>query len=250
MSERARSSTLPHPRATSLSMLDGAVAAVVAGPVSMAPEEWMCPLLGVDPDDFNHDTEAFSAIAATLMRHNAISETLSTRPESFEPLFVPAPNGKVDPQPWCMGFYAVMKLRLLVWSRLLSPDRADHALLRPILIHCGDDAGRPALSPATRSPGTPPRATRLPRHSRNRRGPPQVLDADALQARRVAAPPGAGVFSYRLRLIDLTLAICSNLLLPMAIQTAGMAFARFMSRWMSPMRIVMTPNPLALAGTT
>ncbi|MGY4568129.1 MULTISPECIES: hypothetical protein [Bradyrhizobium] len=49
-----------------------------------------CPLLGVDPDAFNHDTEEFSAIA------------------------------EVDPQPWCMGFYTVMKLRLLVWSRLLS----------------------------------------------------------------------------------------------------------------------------------
>ncbi len=57
MGERARSPTLRHPQATSLSMLDGAVAAVVAGPVSMLPEEWVCPLLGVDPDDFNHDTE-------------------------------------------------------------------------------------------------------------------------------------------------------------------------------------------------
>ena len=158
MSERARSPTLPHPRATSLSMLDGAVAAVVAGPVSMPPEEWVCPLLGVDPDAFNRDTEEFSAIAATLMRHNAISQTLSTRPESFEPLFVRSPDGEVDPQPWCMGFYAVMKLRLRVWSRLFSPDRTEHALLRPILIHCVDDAGRPALPPATRSPGTPPLA--------------------------------------------------------------------------------------------
>ena len=134
MSERARSPTLRHPRATSLSMLDGAVAAVVAGPVSMASEEWVCPLLGVDPDAFNHDTEEFSAIAATLMRHNAISETLSTRPESFEPLFVRSPDGEVDPQPWCMGFYTVMKLRLLVWSRLFSLDRAEHALLWPILL--------------------------------------------------------------------------------------------------------------------
>ena len=156
MSERARSPTLPHPRATSLSMLDGAVAAVVAGPVSMAPEEWVCPLLGVDPDDFNHDTETFSAIAATLMRHNAISDTLSTKPGSFEPLFVRSPNGEVDPEPWCMGFYAVVKLRLLVWSRLLSPDRTEHALLRPILIHCVDDADRPTLPQAPRSPGTSP----------------------------------------------------------------------------------------------
>ena len=96
MSERARSPTLAHPQATSLSMLDGAVTAVVVGPVSMAPEGWMCPLLGVDPDAFNHDTEEFSAIAATLIRHNAISEALSTRPESFEPLFVRSWDGEVD----------------------------------------------------------------------------------------------------------------------------------------------------------
>ena len=80
------------PQATSLSMVDGAVSAVVAGPVSMMPEEWVGPLLGVDPDDFNHDTETFAAIAATLMRHNAISETLSTTPETFAPVF--AANGK------------------------------------------------------------------------------------------------------------------------------------------------------------
>ena len=139
-------------------MLDGAVAAVVAGPVSMPPEEWVCPLLGVDPDAFNRDTEEFSAIAATLIRHNAISEALSTRPESFEPLFVRSSDGEVDAQPRCMGFYAVMKLQLLVWSRLISPDRMEHALLRPILIHCVDDAGRPALTTATRSPRTPPLA--------------------------------------------------------------------------------------------
>jgi hypothetical protein len=58
MSTRAKSTTLCHPEATSLSMLDGAVAAVVAGPVSMM--ESICPLLGVDPDDFNNDTETFS----------------------------------------------------------------------------------------------------------------------------------------------------------------------------------------------
>ncbi|WFU82140.1 UPF0149 family protein [Bradyrhizobium sp. CIAT3101] len=135
ISERARTPALRHPQATSLSMLDGAEAAVVAGPVSMASEEWVCSLLGLDPDAFNHDTEEFSAIAGTLMRHNAISEMLSTRPESFEPLFVRSPDGEVDPQPWCMGFYAVMKLRLLVWWRLLSPNGTEHLMLRPILIH-------------------------------------------------------------------------------------------------------------------
>ena len=34
--------------ATNLSMLDGFVTAVVAGPVSMDPPEWICPLLGIE----------------------------------------------------------------------------------------------------------------------------------------------------------------------------------------------------------
>ena len=154
ISERARSTSLRRPQATSLSMLDGAVAAVVAGPISMNPEEWVCPLLGVDADAFNHDTEEFSAIAATLMRHNAISNTLSTKPESFEPLFERKPDGDIDAQPWCMGFYAVMNLRLLTWSRLMNPDIIEHRLLLPILFHCVDPSGRPVLTPERHGPGT------------------------------------------------------------------------------------------------
>ncbi|MGO8737407.1 UPF0149 family protein [Rhodoblastus sp.] len=155
MSERAKSPTLRHPQATSLSMLDGAIAAIVAGPVSMMQEEWVCPLLGVDPDDFNHDTETFSAIAATLMRHNAIVNTLSTKPESFEPLFLRTPEGEVDARPWCMGFYAVMKLRLLTWSRLMSPNAIEHGLLLPILFHCVDTSGRPVLEAQRRGLANP-----------------------------------------------------------------------------------------------
>jgi yecA family protein len=155
MSARARSTRLRHPEATSLSMLDGAVAAVVAGPVSMHPAEWVCPLLGVAPDAFNHDTKTFSAIAATLMRHNAISETLSTEPERFEPLFLRGPTGETDLRPWCMGFYAVMKLRPIEWSRLTSPNAIKHKLLRPILIHCVDDAGLPELDAQPRTLSRP-----------------------------------------------------------------------------------------------
>ena len=154
MSERA-GSTAPDPlRATSLSMVDGAVAAVVAGPVSMMPEEWVCPLLGVEPDDFNHDTETFSAIAATLMRHNAISQTLSTKPGSFEPLFLRGPDGEIDARPWCMGFYATMKPRLRAWAPLLNPNAVEYGLLLPILRHCADANGQLVLDPRRRGSNT------------------------------------------------------------------------------------------------
>ena len=141
---RGQSTIHRRPVATSLSMLDGFVAAVVAGPVSLDPPDWICPLLGVEPDAFNHDNEEFSAIAATAVCHNTISDTLSTSPEDFEPLFIRA-NGDVDAKPWCRGFYAAMKLRLLAWSKLLDPNVVDHALLLPILFYCVDNAGCPLL---------------------------------------------------------------------------------------------------------
>lgn len=156
LSRRLQSAALLRPKARSLSMLDDAIAAVVAGPVSMPPEDWVCPLLGVDPDAFNHDTEEFSAIAATLMRHNAISETLSTKPESFEPLFVRTADGEVDARPWRQGFYAVVKLRLLAWSRLLAPNASEHALLLSILFDCVDAEGRPVLTGAPQAPAFAP----------------------------------------------------------------------------------------------
>jgi uncharacterized protein len=152
--DRAKSTTLTHPVATSLSMLDGFVAAIVAGPVSLNPPDWVCPLLGIEPDAFNHDNEEFSAIAATLIRHNMISNTLSTKPESFEPLFLRR-NGEVDAKPWCSGFYAAMKLRLLAWSPLLNMKSIDHGLLLPVLFHCVDDAGRPILDSKRLGPRTP-----------------------------------------------------------------------------------------------
>ena len=141
---RGRSARLLRPQASSLSMLDGAIAAVVGGPVSMPSEEWVCPTLGLDPDAFNHDTEEFSAIAATLMRHNAISDALSTT-GSFEPHYARTPNGEIDAQPWCMGFYAIMQLRLLDWSQLLASSAPEDSPLRSILFYCTDETGKPVL---------------------------------------------------------------------------------------------------------
>jgi uncharacterized protein len=63
-----------HPTATSLPLLDGYVAAIVAGPVSISPPDWICPLLAIDADAFNHGgTPEFAAISAVALRHNEIS---------------------------------------------------------------------------------------------------------------------------------------------------------------------------------
>ena len=77
-----RGRTDRQPAATNLSMLDGYVTAIVAGPVSFDPREWICPLLAIDADAFNHGgTPEFAAISAVAVRHNDISNTLSMAPD-------------------------------------------------------------------------------------------------------------------------------------------------------------------------
>jgi uncharacterized protein len=137
------------PVATSIPILDGYVAAIVAGPVSIGPLDWICPLLAIDADAFNHGgTPEFAAISAVVQRHNDISNTLSTAPQRFAPIHRRKPNGDVDPRPWCQGFHAAMRLRLLAWAPLLDTSNIHHGLLLPILLHCVDDQGHPVLGPA------------------------------------------------------------------------------------------------------
>jgi hypothetical protein len=73
--------------AASMPVLDGYIAAIVAGPVSISPLDWICPLLAIDTDAFNHGgTAEFPAISAVAQHHNAISKTVSTNPDRFEPI--------------------------------------------------------------------------------------------------------------------------------------------------------------------
>jgi uncharacterized protein len=63
------------PVATNIPMLDGYVAAIVAGPVSIDPRDWICPLLAVDADGFNHGgTPEF---AATAPSHGATTTSVA-----------------------------------------------------------------------------------------------------------------------------------------------------------------------------
>jgi uncharacterized protein len=148
------------PVATSLPMLDGYVAAIVAGPVSISPLDWICPLLAIDADAFNHGgTAEFAAISAVVQHHNGISNTLSNNPKRFELIHQRKPNGDLDARPWCLGFHAAMQPRLSAWAPLLDTRSTNHGLLRTILIHCMDDQDRSRLGPT----GKRPEIKQLPR---------------------------------------------------------------------------------------
>src|SRR5882757_5403439 len=122
---------------------------------SIPPLDWICPLLAIDADAFNHGgTPEFAAISAVVRRHNDISNTLSTAPHQFEPIHQRKPNGEVDARPWCLGFHAAMQPRLSAWAPLLDTRNINHGLLRSILRHCVDDHGHPLIESPRKVPKT------------------------------------------------------------------------------------------------
>ena len=132
------------PVAESLSMLDGFIAAIVAGPATYEPLAWLCPLLGVTKDAINDGTtEEYAALAATAAHHNALSAILSETPERFAPIFARDAKGAVDIEPWCRGFNAAIQLNPKFWRKLLPARGLAHLWLIPILAYCVDASGRP-----------------------------------------------------------------------------------------------------------
>ena len=108
---------------------------IVAGPVSISPPDWICPLLAIE---WWH-AEGRGDLRRRATSHD-ISNVLSTAPHRFNSR---KPNGDVDAHPWCEGFHAAMRPRLLAWAPLLDLGNINHGLLLPILVHCVDDQGRP-----------------------------------------------------------------------------------------------------------
>ena len=142
----------PPPLVDGVSMLDGYMAAIIVGPCSISPYEWMEHMLGAHGNIGMDGSTQAAAIMGVVARFNAVSEGLATAPERYAPIFERTDDGTVLAQPWCMGFLAAMKLRHNAWQPLLTLSRIEHGLLLPILLHCTDDAGCPMLGPTRPGP--------------------------------------------------------------------------------------------------
>jgi len=142
----------PPPLIDGVSMLDGYLTAVIVGPCSIDPQEWLRHMLGPHGRIGMEETAQSSAIMAIVARFNAVSEGLATAPDHYAPIFERTDDGTVLAGPWCKGFLAAMKLRYDAWQPLCGLGRFEHGLLLPILLHCTDAAGRPMLGPVRPGP--------------------------------------------------------------------------------------------------
>jgi uncharacterized protein len=133
----------PAPRVDGVSMLDGYLAAIVIGPRSIPPDEWFFDLLGAKGNIATARGKGLAAIMAIAERFNAISETLSTAPKKYAPIFHRTDGGEVFAGPWCMGFVAAIKLRWSAWAPLLNSKSIERGLLLPIMLYIADELALP-----------------------------------------------------------------------------------------------------------
>jgi hypothetical protein len=99
------------PATTNLSMLDSYVTAIVTGPVSFDPREWIYPLLAIDADAFNHSgTPEFGAISARAataeggLQGALLTNKDDTWAKSLGAPLTGATQGRVLEQRRCRGF--------------------------------------------------------------------------------------------------------------------------------------------------
>ena len=122
--------------------------AIVAGPVSMDPRDWICPLLGVAREAFNHGGTRNSRQYRPSRSGITSSPTRSPRTSRLCTDLRTQTERRYRCGFLVQGFYAAIQLKPSAWAPLLTKDGIESGLLLPILFHCVDRNGRPLIPSA------------------------------------------------------------------------------------------------------
>ena len=121
--------------AIGMSAIDGLIAALVAAPSFVHPDEWV-PLIFAGRRPAMHENSSEHRVVQTIFnRYNEVSETLADRPAAYRPIFMVDDDGSIVARDWAVGFALGIGLRSEAWGKriLLTKHRQ---VLTPILVYC------------------------------------------------------------------------------------------------------------------
>ena len=121
--------------AIGMSAIDGLIAALVAAPSFVHPEEWIPLIFGGRQPLLNENSPELRAVKTIFNRYNEVSETLADQPQAYRPIFMIDDDGSIVARDWAIGFALGIALRPKEWgeSILLTKHRQ---VLIPILVYC------------------------------------------------------------------------------------------------------------------
>jgi uncharacterized protein len=132
--------------AMTLEMVDGFFAALICGPESVPPHEWLLAVLG---KDFSRaDDDDARATLQLLIRHwNTIADDLEVTLHEdavYLPVLSLDEDGVAHANEWAQGFIAGVHMRSESWDELFDDDEHAKSLL-PVLMLCHEDNPDPEL---------------------------------------------------------------------------------------------------------
>ena len=124
-----------HTGAIGMSAIDGLIAALVAAPSFVHPDEWIPLIFGGRQPPLGENSLELRAVKTIFNRYNEVSETLADRPQAYRPIFMTNDDGSIVVRDWAVGFALGIALRSKEWGRciLLTEHRQ---VLVPILVYC------------------------------------------------------------------------------------------------------------------
>jgi len=167
--------------AIGMSAIDGLIAALVAAPSFVHPEEWI-PLIFGGRQPLHENSPELRAVKTIFNRYNEVSETLADWPPAYRPIFMVDDDGSIIARDWAVGFALGIGLHSKEWEECILLTEHRQALV-PILVYC---EGELDLLPDM------PAAKKCRRQATATQRSPMPSPPPALSATPIAPPKRAG----------------------------------------------------------
>jgi uncharacterized protein len=107
------------------------IAALVAAPSFVHPDEWIPLIFGGRQPPLHENSPELRAVKTIFTRYNEVSETLADRPAAYRPIFMVDDDGSIVERDWAVGF----ALRSEAWGKRILLTKHREVLI-PILVYC------------------------------------------------------------------------------------------------------------------
>lgn len=117
-----------------ISAIDGLIAALVAGPSFVHPDDWVPLVFAGRRPALDADSLECRIVKTIFKRYNEVSEMLAERPDAYRPIFGADNRDRIVASGWAVGFLLGLGLRSAEWGKHILLTR-HRALLVPILVY-------------------------------------------------------------------------------------------------------------------
>ena len=124
-----------HSGAIGVSAIDGLIAALVAAPSFVHPDEWIPLIFSGRQPPLHENSPELRAVKTIFNRYNEVSETLADWPPAYRPIFMVDDDGSIIARDWAVGFALGVGLRSEAWGKRILLTKHREVLI-PILVYC------------------------------------------------------------------------------------------------------------------